>query len=128
MKCSPGDIGTVAADDGLVISNRVGRCAVPEGTTTECFAAVGGQPRRRIGPGRHDSRGVQIGLHLIVVLLDLDEVDGVAESGGLEEIAGVGPQHRHFGEFLAVSLEVIVVDGVESNEGGEQSDVSFGDR
>lgn len=56
------------------------------------------------------------------------EVDGVAETGRVEQIAGVVPQHWHLTEFLPVALEVTVIDGVEAHEGGEQPDVGFGDR
>ena len=62
------------------------------------------------------------------MLLDLLEVDGLAEAGGLEEVAGVAPERRHLGQPVAVALEVAVVDGVEARQGGEQPHVGLGDR
>ncbi len=59
--------------------------------------------------------------------LDVVEVDRVAESRRLVEVAGVRPQHRVLGELGAVALEVAVVDGVEADQGGEQPDVGLGD-
>ena len=44
--------------------------------------------------GQHDAQRVQVGVHDVVVLLDLHEVDRVAETGGLVQVAGVAPQCR----------------------------------
>jgi hypothetical protein len=55
------------------------------------------------------------------------EVGGVAEPGGLEQVAGVGPQHRQLAELVPVALEVAVVDGVEPGERREQPHVGLGD-
>ena len=60
--------------------------------------------------------------------LDVHEVDRVAEAGRLEQVPGVGPQHRQLGQLLAVALEVAVVDGVEPGQRREQADVGLGDR
>ena len=60
--------------------------------------------------------------------LDLREVGGVAEAGGLEEVACVGPQHGQLAELVPVALEVPVVDGVEADQRREQPDVGLGDR
>jgi len=67
-------------------------------------------------------------VHDVVVPLDLVEVDGVAEPRGLEQVAGVRPQHRHLGELVAVALEVAVVDRVEPHQRREEADVCLGDR
>jgi hypothetical protein len=49
--------------------------------------------------------------------LDVVEIDGVAKARRAEQIAGVGPQHRHLTEFAPVALEVTVIDRVEAHEG-----------
>jgi len=67
-------------------------------------------------------------VHDVVVPLDLVEVDGVAEPRGLEQVAGVRPQHRHLGELVAVALEVAVVDRVEPHRRREEAHVCLGDR
>jgi hypothetical protein len=66
-------------------------------------------------------------VHHEVVLLDLGEVGCVVESGGLVQVAGVGPEHRQLGQLVPVALEVVVVDGVEPDQRGEQADVGLGD-
>ena len=72
-------------------------------------------------------RGIDVGVHDVVVLLDLDEVDGVAEARRLEQVARVRPQHRHLGQLGPVALEVAVVDRIEAGQRGEQPDVGLGD-
>lgn len=61
------------------------------------------------------------------MLLDLLEVDGVAEPGGLEQIAGVAPECGEVCEALTIALEVRVVDRVEPDERREQSYVRLCD-
>ena len=46
-----------------------------------------GEQTRQIGTQRHDLGRIDVGVDDVVVLLDLDEVDGVTEARGLEEIA-----------------------------------------
>jgi hypothetical protein len=67
-------------------------------------------------------------VHLVVVLLSLLKVDRVAEPRGLEQVPGVGPQHRHLSQLVPVALEVTVVDRVEADQRGPQPDVGLGDR
>ena len=81
----------------------------------------------QVRAARDDPGRVDVLVHDVVVLLDLDEVDGVAEAGGLEQVPRVGPQHRHLAELLPVALEVPVVDGVEADQRGEQPHVGLGD-
>src|SRR5512142_1097348 len=113
--------------DGLAWWWGPGRGAVAEGAAAECVAAVWGEPPGQLWAERHDPGGVDVGVHLVVVAFDVVEIDGVAKPWGLEQVAGVGPQHRHLGELVPVALEVPVVDRVEADQGGEQPDVSFGD-
>ncbi len=61
------------------------------------------------------------------MLLDLHEVDGVAEAGCLEQIARIGPQRREVRQPVPVALEVPVVDGIEPDERGEQAHIGLGD-
>ncbi|MNR57928.1 hypothetical protein D3C85_1788010 [compost metagenome] len=67
-------------------------------------------------------------MHYVVVLFHLHEVGGVSEARSLEQVPGVAPQRRHFAEFVAVALEVAVIDGIEARQGGEEPDVGLGDR
>ncbi len=91
-------------------------------------ATVRREPARRVRAGGDDLRGIDVGVDDVVVLLDLVEVDLVAEARRLEEVAGVAPEVRHLGELVAVALEVAVVDHVEAHERGEEPDVGLGDR
>ena len=81
----------------------------------------------QVGAERHDPGRVDVAVHLVVVPLDVVEVDGVAEAGGLEQVPGVRPQHRHLAQLLPVALEVAVVDRVEADQRGEQPHVGLGD-
>ncbi len=87
-----------------------------------------GQPVGQVRSHRDDPRRVDRPVHPVVVLLDLDEVDGVPESRCLEQVPCVGPQHRHLAQLGPVALEVAVVDGIEPGQRGEQADVRLGDR
>ncbi|BBX95070.1 hypothetical protein AWC15_12150 [Mycobacterium lacus] len=51
-------------------------------------------------------------MHDVVVLFDLDEVDGIAETRCLEEVAGISPQHLHLGQLAPIALEMPVVASV----------------
>ena len=57
------------------------------------------------------------------MLLDLVEIDGIAETGGLEQVPQIAPEIRHLGDPVPVALEVPVVDVVEAHQRGEQVDV-----
>src|SRR3569833_1435583 len=114
--------------DRLAGGDRARGRAGAEGPAAEFLPAVRGEPAGGVRAERHDAAGVHDAVDDVVVLLDLREVDRVAEAGGLEEIAGVRPEHRHLGELVPVALEVPVVDGVEAGERREQPDVGLGDR
>ena len=120
--------GGVRRVDDLTRDGWSGRGAVTERPATERFPAVWCDPPRQVGAERHDPGRVDVGVNLVVVAFDVDEVDRVAEAGGLEQVAGIGPQHRHLGQLLAVALEVAVIHGVEPDQGREQADVGLGDR
>jgi hypothetical protein len=107
---------------------RTRRRPLAERPPAQLPAVVRGEPAGQVRPGRDDLRRVQPGVHLVVVLLGLAEVDRVAEPGGLEQVPGVGPQHRHLGELVPVALEVAVVDRVEPDQRGPQPHVRLGDR
>src|SRR5690606_23554782 len=122
-----GPSGSTDRRHPLVLGRRAGRGAVAERPPAQLLAPVPGEPAARVGAEGDDSGRVDLLLQPVVVLLDLLEVDRVAEAGGLEQVARVGPQHRHLGELLPVALEVTVVDGVEPHERDPQPDVGLGD-
>jgi hypothetical protein len=62
-----------------------------------------------------------------MVLFDLDEVDGIAETRCLEEVAGISPQHLHLGQLAPIAPEVPVIRRVEAGQRGEQPHVGLGD-
>src|SRR4051794_41707023 len=53
------------------------------------FPTVRCEPVGEVGPFWHDLCGVDVLVHDVVVLLDLHEVDGVAEARRLEQIARI---------------------------------------
>src|SRR5689334_4623008 len=75
--------------DALGLRGRGRRGAVAEGAAAELLAAVPGEPARHVRSLRDDARRVDLGVHAVVVLLDLREVDRVAEARRLEQVAGV---------------------------------------
>src|SRR5438445_421820 len=79
------------------------------------------------GTGTHGSRRVDVAVHLVIVPLDMVEVDCVSEPRGLEQVPGVGTQHRNLRQFRPVAFEMPVVDGVEPYEGAEQPNVGLSD-
>src|SRR6266496_4485907 len=98
--------------DALAFRWRPGRGPVAEGAAAELLPVVWGLPAGRVRAQGDDPGRVHRPVDDVVVLLDLREVDGVAEPRCLEQVARVGPQHRHLGQLLPVALEVAVVDPV----------------
>src|SRR4051794_5386203 len=69
-----------------------GRAAAPVGReppSAQSGAVVQLQPGIGLGTLGHDPGGIHVRVHDVVVLLDLLEVDRLAEAGGLVEVAGV---------------------------------------
>src|SRR5437868_918615 len=85
-----GALRAVAGRHPLPDERRPGCGAVAEGPAAQRLSAMWCQPAGQNGSLRHDAGWVDIAVHEVVVLLDLDKVDGVAETGGLEQVAGVG--------------------------------------
>ena len=120
-----GEHGGVLGWHDLARRNR--GSPVAERRAAQLVAPVGRGPvveRRAEGD---DTRRVHVGVHDVVVPLDVGEVDRVAEAGRLEEVTRVAPQRRHLDELAPVALEVAVVDGVEAHERREEAHVGLGD-
>jgi hypothetical protein len=113
---------------GLLGRRRPRRRPVAERPPAQLLAPVRGEPAGQVRAGRDDLGRVQAGVHLVVVLLGLLEVDRVPEAGRLEQVPGIGPQHRHLGQLVPVALEVVVVDRVEPDQRRPQPHVGLGDR
>ncbi|SKY08599.1 Uncharacterised protein [Mycobacteroides abscessus subsp. abscessus] len=88
---------------------------------------VRSEPIPQVRAVGHDPGGIDVAVDQVVVLLDLCEVDGVAETRSLEEVARVRPQHRHLRQFAPIALEMPVIDRIESRKRREQPDVCLGD-
>src|SRR6478672_10526279 len=84
--------GGASGGDLLRGERRAGRGAVAEGAAAQFLPVVRGAPARQVRTSRDDAGRVEVLVHQVVVLLGLDEVDRVAEAGGLEQVAGVGPE------------------------------------
>ena len=117
----------VAGRDPLGLDRWAGRRSISERPASQRFPAVRGQPAGQVRPLGHDPGGIDVGVHDVVVLLDLDEVDGIAETRRLEQVTRVGPQHRHLGQFASIALEMPVVHRIEAGQRGEQPHVCLGD-
>src|ERR1700760_3282743 len=112
----------------LTLKGRTRWCAVAERPAAQRFPTMRCQPVCQLGTLRHDACRVDVGMHDVVVLLDLDEVDRVAKTRRLEQVSRVGPQHRHLRALAPIALEVSVVDVIYAGQCGEQPDIGFGDR
>jgi hypothetical protein len=118
--------GRMTSGDDLTGKRAAWWASVAEWATSELAAVMWGQPGKGLRSQGHDPRGVHA-RELIIMLLDLHEVDGVPEARRLKEVACVGPQNRHLGQFLPVAFAECVVDGIESDKSGEEPDVRLGD-
>jgi hypothetical protein len=85
-----------------------------------------GQPVGQVRAFGHDAGGGDVTVHDVVVLLYLDEVGGITETRGLEQVTRVGPQDRHLAEFGSIAFEMAVVNRVEAGQRGEQPHVGLG--
>ena len=78
-------------------------------------------------PLGHDAARVHALVAAIVVLLDVEEVDGLRHARVLVQLARVRPQVRVVDETLEVALEMADVDRIEARERGEQAEIRLGD-
>src|ERR1700730_8574423 len=104
----------------LPLARRTRWGAITERSAAQGFPTMRCQPVRQLRTLRHDPRRVDVGVHDVVVLLDLDEIDGVAKTRRLEQVSRVGPQHRHLGQLAPIALEVSVADELEPGHRAEQ--------
>jgi hypothetical protein len=105
-----------------------GRRPGPEWTASEALAVMGIEPVREVWTLGNDAGRIDVGMDFVIVALDVIEVDGVAETGCLEEVARIRPEHGHLRELLTVALEVPVINGIETYKSAEEAYVDFGDR
>src|SRR5260370_19458792 len=73
---------------------RTWRRSLAERPAAEFLAPVRFEPAGLLGSGRDDLGRVQAGVHAVVVLLGLGEVDRVAEARRLEQVPRARPAHR----------------------------------
>ncbi len=107
----PQGVRTIGSAPGRVNARVTVACRRRKVRPPSCLASVRRRARRRSsGPFGTIPVGLMSDVHHVVVLLDLLEVDRLAEARRLEQVARVRPQHRHLGELLPVALEVAVVD------------------
>jgi hypothetical protein len=55
----------------------------------------------------------------VIVALDMDEIDRLAQFWSLIKIARIAPQVRIIGKHLQVALEVTDINGIKADERGE---------
>src|ERR671926_197780 len=108
--------GSVPGSHFFACLHRPRRGPVAEGAAAQGLPPVRRKPTGQLRAGRDDPGGVNVLVNDVVVLLDLHEVNGVPEAGRLEQVPRIGPQDRHFTEFVPVALEVAVVHGIEARQ------------
>jgi hypothetical protein len=72
----------------LTLERRPRWHAITERPAAQRFPTMRGQPVPQLRALRHDPRRVDVGMHDVVVLLDLDEVDGVARRRSAQNLLG----------------------------------------
>jgi hypothetical protein len=75
---------------------------------------------------RNDAARVEPGMAHIMVVLDVQEIDGLPDIGVLVERARIVPKSGVVCERPAVALEIPVIDGIKPHQGCEQTDFGFG--
>src|ERR1700682_5806859 len=77
-------------------------------------------------PDRNDAARIEPGMAHVIVVLDMQEIDGLPDIGVLVERARIIPKSWVVGKRLAVALEMPVIDGIKPHQGCEQADIGFG--
>src|SRR5690606_41796924 len=116
----------MARGDLLIRAHRTGRSALPEGISAEALASVRFKPAAQFWPQRHNTGRVNILVGDVIVALDLLEIDRVAKTRSLEQVARVAPEVFHLDKPIAIRFEMPVVDGVEADERREEPYVGLG--
>jgi hypothetical protein len=73
----------------LTLERRTRQGAIAERPAAQRFPSMRCQPGGQLRTLRHDPPRVDVGTHDLVVLFDLDEVDGVAKTRRLEQVSRV---------------------------------------
>jgi hypothetical protein len=114
------------ARDVFLLGASDSRCgAVGARTRGQALTAVRRQ-EVELGPERHDARGIDVIVTLIIMPLDVREVDRAGDAGILIELAGKSPKIGIIHESSQIALEMSDIDGIEPHQCGEQPPVRFG--
>ena len=71
--------------------------------------------------------GIHLTLAAVIVPLDLIDADGLGNAGHGIKIAQIIPQVGIVGDAAQIAFEMAVIDGVETDERGEQPPIRFSD-
>ena len=61
----------------------------------------------------------------VIVPADVIEVHGLGDARQLEQIPSVAPEVRIIDQSAQIAFEMAEVDGIETNQGGEETPVGF---
>ena len=93
------------------------------GKAGQPIPAVGRRPERRVGSPGNEGRPAVGGADVGVASLDRLEIGGVAEPGGLVQVAGVPPKVRVIDDPAQVGAENPVIGRVEPGQGDVKPNV-----
>src|ERR1700722_3003662 len=110
-----------------------GRCSVSMMSVTPvaCHARAAGASaplapsQLDLRPDRHDSGRIDTPVALIIMVLDVEEVDGLGDARQVVKLPQIAAQRWVVPDLAMIALEVSEIDWVEADKGGEEAPVSF---
>ena len=82
--------------------------------------------QRHLRPERHDAGRIDPPVAGVIVVLDVEEVDGLGHARPVIEFAQIALQGGIVADLPQVALEVAEIDGVETDQGGEEPPIGLG--
>ena len=76
-------------------------------------------------PNRHNAGRVDATVALVIMVLDVEDVDGLCDARQMVKLPQVAVQRRIVPNLATIALELPEITRVESDQGGEQALVSF---
>src|ERR1700678_4573866 len=80
---------------------------------------------RNFRPNWHDTRRIDAPVALVIMVLDVEEIDGLSDARQVVKLSQIAAQRRIVPYLPKIALEVPEIDRVEADQGGEQAPVGF---
>src|ERR1700722_391174 len=76
-------------------------------------------------PNRHNAGRINAPVALVIVMLDMEDVDGLGDARQVVKLPQVAVQRRIVPDLAKIAFEVPEINRVEADQGGEQAPVGF---